>query len=89
MIERRNTSKEELDEVIEYWYGRQRGAGWHDEGSLIQFLHVFTPDQIKGAMYIATSTGRYNYFKYMCGILHNWRNELEERRTPNYFDVGE
>jgi flavodoxin len=89
MIKRRSTSKQELDEVIEYWLNRPRGSGYHVEDSLIQFLHIFTPEQIKGAMYIATSTGRANYFKYLCGILHNWRKELEEGKTPNYFDVSE
>ena len=89
MIEHRSTSKKELDEVIGYWYGRPRGSGWHDEDSLIKFLHIFTPGQIKGAMYIATSTGRQNYFKYLCGILHNWRKELEAGKTPHYFEIEE
>ena len=84
----RQTSKAELDEVIEYWLDCPRASSYYDEGSLIQFLEVFTPHQIKGAMYIATSTGRQAYFKYMCGILHNWRKDIENGVEPRYFDIG-
>ncbi len=89
IMERRKTNKEELDEVVAYWLQCPRASSYHDEGSLIQFLEVFTPHQIKGAMYIATSKGREAYFKYMCGILHNWRKELELGNEPRYFDIGE
>jgi len=89
MIKQRSTSKQELDEVIEYWISLPRGSRYHVEDSLIQFLHIFTPGQIKGAMYIAQSKGRQNYFRYLCAILHNWRKELEEGKTPRYFDVEE
>jgi len=54
---------------------------------LIQFLEIFTPHQIKGAMYLATAAGRPSYFKYLCGILHNWRRDLEAGVQPRYFDV--
>jgi len=40
-------------------------------------------------MYIATSAGRPNYFKYLCGILHNWRRDLDAGVQPRYFDINE
>jgi len=89
MITKRSTSKRELNEVIDYWISLPRGSGYHVEDSLIRFLEIFTPEQIKGAMYIAKSKGRPNYFKYLCGILHNWRKELEEGKIPRYFNVEE
>ena len=88
-ITRRRTSQEELDEVVDYWNSCPRCSGYHKQASLIQFLEVFTPHQIKGAMYIATSAGRPNYFKYLCGILHNWRRDLESGVQPWYFDINE
>lgn len=88
MKARRCTSQAELDDVIEYWLSMPRGYGYHVEASLIQFLQVFTPSQIKGAMYIATAKGHGNYFKYLCGVLHNWRKELESDREPSFFKVG-
>lgn len=88
-FERRKTSKQELDEIIEYWHECPRGSGYMVEDSLIKFLEIFSPKQIKGAMYLATSKGRPNYFKYLCGILHNWRRELAARNEPRYFDLGD
>jgi hypothetical protein len=88
-IRPRQTSKRELDEVVAYWLACPRASGYHQEASLIQFLEMFTPHQIKGAMYLATSAGRPNYFKYLCGILHNWRRDLEAGNQPRYFDIGE
>lgn len=84
---RRQTSKRELDEIVAYWKDCPRCSGHHEEGSLIQFLEIFTPHQIKGAMYLATAAGRPNYFKYLCGILHNWRRDLEAGIQPRYFDI--
>jgi hypothetical protein len=89
MITKRSTSTRELDTVINYWISLPKGSGYHVEDSLIRFLEIFTPEQIKGAMYIVKSKGRPNYFKYLCGILHNWRKELEKGNTPRYFDVSE
>lgn len=86
---RRATSLEELDEVVSYWRTCPRCSGHHEEGSLIKFLEIFTPHQIKGAMYLATASGHPNYFKYLCGILHNWRREIEVGNQPRYFDIGE
>lgn len=86
---RRRTSKQELDEVIEYWHKCPRCSAYLVEDSLIKFLEIFTPHQIKGAMYLATSKGRPHYFRYLCGILHNWRRDLEEGKEPRYFDIGE
>lgn len=88
-IELRQTSKRELDEVIAYWHTCPRCSGHFEEASLIRFLEIFTPHQVKGAMYLATSTGRPNYFKYLCGILHNWRRALEGGEQPRYFDISE
>jgi DNA replication protein DnaD len=88
-IERRTTSKAELDEVIEYWLNCPRCSSHLNEDTLIRFLQVFTPHQIKGAMYLATSTRRQAYFRYLCGILHNWRKELEQGEQPRYFDIGQ
>ena len=88
-IERRKTSKAELDEVIEYWLEGRRASSYLLEDSLIKYLECFTPHQIKGAMYIATSKGREAYFKYMCGILHNWKKDLEQGKEPRYFNIGE
>ena len=87
-IARRNTNKVELDEVIEYWLECPRASSYLDEDSLIKFLEIFTPHQIKGAMYLATCKGRKAYFKYMCGVLHNWRKALEQGEEPRYFDIG-
>ena len=89
MIKQRSTSKRELDEVIDYWAGLPRGTAYCDDASLIQFLQIFMPAQIKGAMFIAKSRGHPNYFRYLCGILHNWRRELEAGAEPKYFDVEE
>jgi hypothetical protein len=85
----RRTSKAELDEVVSYWLECPRCSRYLVEDSLIKFLEVFTPHQIKGAMYLATSTGRKAYFKYLCGILHNWRKDLDQGNEPRYFDIGE
>lgn len=85
----RTTGKAELDEVIDYWLSCPRCSSYLVEDSLIQFLQVFTPHQIKGAIYLATSKGRQAYFRYLCGILHRWRQDLEEGREPPYFDIGE
>ncbi len=87
-IERRTTSKAELDEIVDYWHNCPRCSSYLNENTLIGFLEVFTPPQIKGAMYLATSTGRKAYFRYLCGILHNWRRELEKGNVPRYFDIG-
>lgn len=86
---RRQTSKRELDDVVKYWLECSRCSGHYEAASFIQFLEVFTPQQIKGAMYLATSSGRPNYFKYLCGILHNWRRDLEAGVQPRYFDIGD
>lgn len=84
----RKTNKAELDEVIAYWRSCPRTSGYHVESSLIKFLEIFTPHQIKGSMYLATSSGHPNYFKYLCGILHNWRKDLEAGKEPGFFDIG-
>ncbi len=76
-------------DVVAYWQDRPRGSGYHVEASLIQFLEIFTPHQIKGATYLATAQGRPNYFRYLCGILHHWRRDLQEGREPRYFDISE
>ena len=89
MINKRKTSKRELDEIIDYWCSLPRGSSYVDEGSLISFLEMFTPYQIKGAMYIAKSRRRPAYFRYMCGILHNWKQALEEGEEPRYFEIDE
>ncbi len=89
MINKRKTSKRALDEIIDYWCSLPRGSNYVDEGSLISFLEIFTPYQIKGAMYIAKSRGRPAYFRYMCGILHNWKQALEESEEPRYFEIDE
>lgn len=89
MIPKRRSSKKELDEIIYYWCSLPRGSEYVDEGSLIGFLGIFTPEQIKGAMYIAKSKGREAYFRYLCGILHNWIEELENGNEPGYFDVSD
>lgn len=86
---RRQTSQHELEDVVAYWKGCPRCSGHYEAGSLIRFLEIFTPHQIKGAMFVATSSGRPNYFKYLCGILHNWRRDLEAGRQPRYFEIDE
>lgn len=87
MLRRRSTSESELAEIIEYWDSLGRASNYVDKGSLISFLQGFTSDQIKGAMYVAQSFGRGAYFRYLCGILLNWRRELEVGREPNYLEV--
>lgn len=87
MMPSRKTTKAELDEVVAYWQKRPRASSFYVASSLVKYLSVFTPHQIKGAMYLATSTGRMNYFKYLCGILHNWSKDLEAGREPQYFDI--
>jgi len=89
MLKKRRTSKKELNDVVDYWCSLERGSSYHVEGSIIEFLEIFTPKQIKGAMYIAKSKGRSNYFKYFCGIVHNWRKALENGDEPRYFDIDE
>ena len=89
MTARRMTSEKELDEVIDYWCSLRRGSGYVDESTLITFLQIFTPHQIKGAMYVAKSRGRPAYFRYLCGILHNWRRALQDGEEPAYFDIDE
>lgn len=61
-IVRRQTSQGELEDVVAYWKDCPRCSGHYEAGSLIQFLEIFTPHQIKGAMFVATSSGRPNYF---------------------------
>ena len=89
MLIKRRTSKKELDDIIKYWCSLPRGSAYLVKDSLIKFLEIFTPRQLKGAMYIAKSKGRPAYFRYLCGILHNWRKALEEGKEPRYFDVEE
>lgn len=89
MIAKRKTSKKELDEIIDYWCSLPRGSNYLDESSLISFLEVFTTEQIKGAMYLAKCKGRGAYFRYLCGILHQWRRALEDGEEPRYFDISE
>lgn len=74
---------------MEYWDSLERASSYVDESSLIYFLHIFTPAQIKGAMYITQSTGRGAYFRYLCGVLHNWRRQIEAGEVPDYFEVDE
>lgn len=88
-VSQRTTSLEELDEVIGYWLTCPRHSGYYVEQSLIRFLRVFTPEQIKGAMYLATCHGRGAYFRYFCGIMHNWKRMLEVGEEPPYFDVND
>lgn len=89
MITRRRASREELNEIIDYWCSLPRGSSYVVEDTLIKFLEIFTPEQIKGAMYISKSKGRPAYFRYLCGILHNWRKSLEKGEEPRYFDISE
>lgn len=72
-----------------YWCTRPNCSGHSEEASLIRFLEVFTPRQIMGAMHLATRKKQPDHFKYLCGILHNWRRELEAGKEPKYFDIGE
>ena len=89
MTHRRSASQRELVEVVEYWNSLGRASNYVDESSLISFLQIFTPAQIKGAMYITQSTGREAYFRYFCGVIHNWRRQLEAGEEPSYFEVDE
>lgn len=84
---RRHPTEEELAEVIDYWLTRKPLTTHYDEVSLLEFLAVFTPLQIKGAMFLATAKGRGAYFRYLCGILHNWRRDLNDGFDPPYFDI--
>lgn len=86
--QKRQTSQHELNEVIDYWLNLGRSE-YYQEGSLIKFLYIFTPEQIRGAMYLACAQGRGNYFRYLCGVLHKWRKDLEEGREPQYFLLDE
>ena len=82
MIRRRTTSTLELDDVVDYWRSLPRGSGYHVKRSLIRFLGVFTPAQIKGAMGLAQAAPRRSYFKYLCGILCHWCGDVEEGNEP-------
>lgn len=84
----RNTSIDELEDVIDFWLDNPRGTVYRDEITLGRFLRVFTPAQIKGAMYLATSRGRSAYFRYLCGILHNWKHELDEVGEAEVYEMG-
>jgi hypothetical protein len=75
-------SREELDDVVSYWASLPRGSDYHDEASLLRFLKVFTPSQIKKAMQIAKSKRHPSYFRYLCGILHNWKREFDAGEVP-------
>jgi len=85
-IKKRATSLKEVKSVIDYWLSLGRTI-YYDESSLINFLHIFSPKQIKGAMYIAQSEGRQAYFKYLCGILRNWEKDLKNGKEPLYFEL--
>lgn len=87
-MERRKTSQRELNDVIDYWLNLGR-TQYFQEASLLQFLHTFTPYQIRGAMYLACIERHGNYFKYLCGILHNWKRDIAEGREPEYFELDE
>jgi hypothetical protein len=82
MIRRRTTSPLELDDVVDYWRSLPRGSGYHVKRSLTRFLGVFTPAQIKGAMCLAHTAPRRNYFKYLCGILCDWCRDVGEGKEP-------
>ena len=67
--------EETISEAIEYWRSLPRGCGHYNPVSLERFLMIFTIDEVKFAMRIAQQRGRKNYFRYLCGILHNWRKQ--------------
>lgn len=83
----RATSLTELQELVDYWLSCPRHSGYYVEESLIRFLGIFTPAQIKGAMYLATCRRRGAYFRYFCGIMHNWIDTLKVGKEPLYFDI--
>lgn len=87
-MERRRTSQRELNEVIDYWLSLGRSQ-YYEVASLLQFLATFTPYEIRGGMYLACVSVHGNYFKYLCGILHNWRRDIAEGREPEYFELDE
>lgn len=72
----REPSPSELDDVVDFWFDNPQGTTFYVETSLYEFLRIFNPAQIKGAMYLATSKRRGAYFRYLCGILHAWRSGL-------------
>ena len=76
-IPERSPTQAEYDDIIDYWFRSPRGTGYYDERSMINFLKIFTPDQIKYAIHVATKRPRASYFRFMCGILRNWRQYME------------
>lgn len=70
--------EEELKEIIKYWY--KNVSSYISERQIIsirRFLQDFNSEEILHAIEIACSKtyGWLNRFKYMCGILHNWRKD--------------
>lgn len=86
---KRIPKRDELDELIIYWESCPRASSYLQEESLINFLRIFTPLQIKGAMFLATSKGRKAYFKYLCGVLYNWRKQVESGEEPDWIDISD
>ena len=70
--------EEDFKEVTKHWYKYASGyLGFKEESSLRAFLKDFSVEEIKNAIDIATSKvyGWNNKFRYMCGILYNWRKQ--------------
>jgi len=83
----RETNEQELEQVIKYWLSCPRCSAIYFEDSLIEFLMMFTPLQIKGAMYLATAKEIEHDFRYLCGILNNWKAEVERGKEPVFFEI--
>lgn len=83
-VGQRRPVNEELADLLAYWKRRPRNPERPDESLLAEFLAVFTPHQIKVAMYNATSEKRNNYFQYLIETLIGWRDELRAGQRPSY-----
>lgn len=85
---KRNREDSDISKLSQYWSERSEGKySLTEQGqqSLKSFLKDFMPEQIKEAIDIAYSkiTIPEQRFKYMCGILHNWRRDKIERGSSS------
>jgi DnaD/phage-associated family protein len=75
-----SVKESQLNLCLDYWY--ENGSSYispKQVSSLRNFLNEFPADTIVEAMSIACNkvNGWNNKFRYMCGILHNWKRDSD------------
>lgn len=82
----RKMQDEIVEEITLYWeflWDDEKTFTAKGQSSIRTFLKYFTKNEIREAMDIARQQDRSNVdtFKYMCGILQNWKNGVREKTS--------